>query len=157
VIILIITAGKGNAKIPQNLMDPRGKLNMTKIDYEYHHMGIPTNKRQLGEKYSSTFKIYTTAGDNEFRIQWHRFEEGSPLHPLIQSVPHVAFKVSSIDEAIKGKKILLEPYYPFESFRVAMVEIAGAPVEFIETKLSENEIWGGSHKGSVIYPENEDE
>jgi hypothetical protein len=128
---------------------------MTKLNYEYHHIGIPTNKQQVGEKYSPTFKMYTTAGDNEFRIQWHRFEEGCPLPSLIQAVPHVAFKVNSIDEAIKGKKVLLEPYYPFEGFRVAMIEIDGAPIEFIETKLSEDEIWGGSHKGSVIYPEDE--
>lgn len=126
---------------------------MKKIDYEYHHMGIPTNKPREGEKYSSAFKMYTTQGNNEFRIQWHRFEKGCPLHPLIQSTPHVAFKVSSIDEAIQGKKVLLEPYYPFAGFRVAMVEIEGAPVELIETDLSEEEIWADTHKGSVIYPE----
>ncbi len=126
---------------------------MKNINYEYHHMGIPTDTPQPGEKYSSTFKMYTTPGDNEFRIQWHRFEKGCPLHPLIQSVPHVGFKVDSIDAAIKGKKVILEPYYPFEGFRVAMVEINGAPIEFIETKLSEETVWGGSHKGSIIYPE----
>ncbi len=129
---------------------------MKKISYEYHHMGIPTNTQREGEKYSSTFKMYTTQGNNEFRIQWHRYEEGCPLHPLIQSVPHVGFKVSSIDEAIKGEKVLLEPYYPFEGFRVAMIEVEGAPVELIETNLSEEEIWGSSHKGSVIYPENDE-
>lgn len=126
---------------------------MSKVHYEYHHMGIPTEQPKANERYSSTFKMYTTAGNNEFRIQWHRFEPGCPLHPLIQSVPHVAFKVSSIDEAIKGKNVILEPYYPFEGFRVAMVEIDGVPVEFIETDLSEAEIWGKSHKGSAIYPE----
>ena len=125
-------------------------------DYEYHHMGIPTNEIRLGERYSSRFKMYTTRGDNEFRIQWHRFEKGCPLHPLVQSVPHVAFKVKSIDEAIQGKNILLEPYYPFEGFRVAMVEIEGAPVEFIETNLSEDEIWNGNKEKSFLYPKTEE-
>ena len=69
------------------------------------------------------------------------------MHPLIQSVPHVGFKVDSIDEAIKGKKVILEPYYPFAGFRVAMIEVDGAPVELIETSLSEEEIWSGSKKG----------
>lgn len=128
-------------------------MKKTKINYQYHHMGIPTSEPQLGEKYSSTFKMYTTDGNNEFHIQWHRFENGCPLHPLIQSVPHVGFKVDSIDEAIKGKKVILEPYYPFAGFRVAMIEVDGAPVELIETTLSEEEIWSGSKKGSVIYPE----
>ncbi|KTD55929.1 hypothetical protein Lsai_2059 [Legionella sainthelensi] len=125
------------------------------LSYEYHHMGIPTSTPMPNEKYSSTFKMYTTDGNNPFRIQWHRFEEGCPLHPLIQSTPHVAFKVNSIDEAIAGRTVLLEPYYPFDRFRVAMVEIDGAPVEFIETTLTEEEIWGNSHKGSMIYPEQE--
>jgi len=124
-----------------------------KIKYQYHHIGIPTEVKREGEKYSSTFKMYTTKGDNEFRIQWHRFEKDCPLHPLLQTVPHVAFKVDSIDEAIIGKKILLEPYYPFARFRVAIVEVDGAPVEFIETDLSEEEIWGESHKASFLYPE----
>lgn len=123
--------------------------------YEYHHMGIPTKTPRDAEKYSSAFKMYTTPGNNEFRIQWHRFEEGCPLHPLIQTVPHVGFKVKNMDEALKGKKIILEPYYPFEGFRVAMVEVEGAPVELIETNLSEEEIWESSKKGSVIYPEND--
>ena len=74
---------------------------------------------------------------------------------MLQTIPHVAFKVDSIDEAIIGKKVLLEPYYPFERFRVAVVEVDGAPIEFIETDLSEEEIWGQSHKGSMIYPEKE--
>ena len=123
--------------------------------YKYHHIGIPSTLPREDEKYSSTFKMYTTDGNNEFRIQWHRYEAGCPLHPLIQTVPHVAFKVESIDEAIKGKKVILEPYFPFDGFRVAMVEIDGAPIEFIETNLSEEEIWGASHKNSVIYPEKE--
>jgi hypothetical protein len=123
-------------------------------NFEYHHMGIPTTQPRPGERYSSTFKMWVTDGNNEFRIQWHRYEPGCPLHPLIQTVPHVAFKVPSIDEAIQGKQVLLAPYYPFEGFRVAMVEIDGAPVEFIETTLSEEEIWSSSpKKGSVIYPD----
>lgn len=118
----------------------------------YHHIGIPTDKKRQKEKYSPTFKLYTTDGKNAFRVQWHRFEKGCPLHPLIQSVPHVAFTVNSIDEAIKGRSVLLEPYYPFKGFRVAMVEVEGAPIELIETTLSEEAIWGDSHKGSIMYP-----
>ncbi len=126
---------------------------MTKVTYEYNHTGIPTNESKEGERYSPTFKMYVTKGHNAFRIQWHRYVEGCPLHPLIQQVPHVAFKVNSIDEAIKGRKVLLEPYYPLEGFRVAMVEIEGAPVEFIETALSDEEIWNDeNHKNSLVFP-----
>ncbi len=124
------------------------------VDYEYHHMGIPTQEVREGEKYSSTFKMYTSGGqDTEFRIQYHRFEEGSSLHPLIQKVPHIAFKVSNLEEAIKNKEVVLGPYEPIAGFKVAMIIEKGVPIEFIETTLSEEEIWLGEHKNSVIYPE----
>ena len=141
-----------NKKIQDIFNAAAGLSGSQPVTYDYHHMGIPTKSVQQGEKYSSTFKMYTTAGDNDFSIQWHRFEEGCPLHKLVQTIPHVAFKVNSIDAAIKNRKVILEPYYPFDGFRVAMVEIDGAPVEFIETDLTEEEIWMGSKEGSVIYP-----
>lgn len=128
-------------------------MSANNLIYTYHHFGIPTHQVQFNERYSSTFKMHTTDGNNPFRIQWHRFEEGSSLHPLIQTTPHVAFKVNNMDEAIKGKKVILGPYFPFSGYRVAMIEVAGAPVELIETTLTEEEIWGKQHTKSVIYPE----
>lgn len=117
-------------------------------------MGIPTTEQRENEKYSSTFKMYTSGGEQgPFHIQYHRFEEDSPLHPLLKTKVHVAFKVDSIDEAIVGKKVLLEPYYPFKGFRVAAIEVDGCPIELIETNLSEEEIWSpSSYKNSIIYP-----
>lgn len=123
------------------------------MNYQFHHVGIPTIEVLPGERYSEPFKMYTSGGEAPTRIQYHRFEEGCPLHPLIQTKPHVAFKVNSIDEAIMGKNVILAPYYPFENFRVAMIEENGFPVEFIETSLSEDKIWNDSaHRNSVIYP-----
>jgi len=124
------------------------------MNYQYHHMGIPVTEPREGERYSPTMKMYTSGGELPLRIQWHRFEEDCPLHHLIKTKPHVAFKVDSIDEAIKGQKVLLEPYFPLEGFRVAMVEIEGAVIEFIETDLSEETIWNDkAYKNSVLYPE----
>lgn len=121
------------------------------VTYCYHHTGIPTKIPQKNEIYSEKFKMYVTNGDNAHRIQWHRYEPGCPLHPLIQELPHVAFKVNDLDKAIQGKKVILEPYTPFDGFRVAMVEIDGAPVEYLQTDLSEEEIWDTSqHKNSVV-------
>jgi hypothetical protein len=141
---------------PINTSKMRLVMNNSKIKYTFHHIGIPTNEIREGEKYSSTFKMYTSGGqDSEFRVQYHRFEEDSPLHPLIKTMTHVAFKVDSIDEAILGKEIILGPYYPFEGFRVAIIIDSSAPIELIETNLSEEEIWSGPKGKSVIYPDEE--
>lgn len=120
---------------------------------EYHHVGIPTSEVRAGERYSPVFKMYTSGGEGPTRIQYHRFEEGSSLHPIIRQLPHVAFKVACLEEAIQGKELLLEPYEPFTGFRVAIVLEGGSPVEYIETSLTEAEIWNDDlHRNSVIYP-----
>lgn len=116
-------------------------------------MGVPTDVPQENERYSATFKMYTSGGGNsEFRIQYHRFESDSPLHPLLKTVPHVAFKVESIEAAIKDKEVVLGPYEPIPGYKVAAIVECGVPIEFIETTLTEEQIWYGDHSDTLIYP-----
>jgi hypothetical protein len=122
--------------------------------YEYHHIGIPTNGVKANERYSPKFKMFTAdAEGSRFRAQWHRFEDESPLHPLIKTLPHVAFKVSDLDGALEQRRILLQPHSPFPGYRVAMIEDGGVPVEFVETTLSDEEIWSLARRQSDMYPE----
>ncbi|KTD44345.1 hypothetical protein [Legionella parisiensis] len=123
------------------------------MKYKYHHVGIPVTEPRSGERYSPVMDMYTSGGEFPGRIQYHRFGPNCPLHKLIQTKPHVAFKVDNIDNAIKGKHVLLEPYFPLKNFRVAMIEENGVIIEFIETSLSEDEIWDDSkHQDSMLYP-----
>ena len=69
-------------------------------------------------------------------IQWMRFAPDSPVHPLIQSVPHVAFQVDDLDAALQGQEILTAPNSPSEGVRVAMILDHGAPVELLEFRTS---------------------
>ncbi|AIT09960.1 helicase [Candidatus Francisella endociliophora] len=124
------------------------------MKYQYHHIGIPINEQRDGERYSPTMDMYTSGGKLPGRVQYHRFGPNCPLNELIQTMPHIAYKVSDLDKAIEGKNILLEPYFPMENFRVAIIEENGAIVEFIQTSLSEEEIWDDSkHKKSILYPD----
>ncbi|MEC3939978.1 hypothetical protein VOF76_28215, partial [Leclercia adecarboxylata] len=83
--------------------------------------------------------MYTTDNPGKFRVQWHRFKHDSPLHPLLKTVPHVAFKVNSLSAAIEGEEIILGPYEPIDGYRVAVINDAGVPIELIETTLSDDE------------------
>lgn len=123
------------------------------MEYKYHHMGIPVTEPRPGERYSPTMDMYTSGGELPGRVQYHRFGPKCPLDKLIQTMPHIAYKVSDLEQAIKGKNVLLDPYFPLENFKVAIIEENGAIVEFIETSLSEEEIWDDSkHKNSELYP-----
>jgi hypothetical protein len=101
--------------------------------WRYHHIGIPTNIPRPGEQYLAKFKMYVSAFETSpCGIQWMRFEPDSPIHALIQSVPHIAFEVDDLDAAIEGKEILTAPNSPSEGVVVAMILDSGAPVELLE-------------------------
>lgn len=110
---------------------------------EYNHYGIPTDEIMENEAYVEVggFKFYTTPFEaNKFHIMWHRMEEGHGLPDLLTKVPHIAFTVDDLDKEIEGKKVILGPYSPLEGYRVAIIDEGGVPIEFIETKLSDEEV-----------------
>jgi hypothetical protein len=61
-----------------------------------------------------------------------RFEPDSPISELIRTVPHIAFEVDDIEEALVGKDVLTWPNSPSDGVRVAMIIHNGAPVELIQ-------------------------
>lgn len=99
----------------------------------YHHLGIPNTEEREGEEYFDRFKMYhTNFDDNPYGIEWLRFIPGCTLPEIVQKYPHIAFKVDNLEEAIKGKEILIEPNSPTEGVMVAFILHKGAPVEFLE-------------------------
>ncbi len=106
---------------------------VTKNGMRFHHIGIPTKEKKPGEKYIAHLKFYVSGFDtSEYGIEWMRFDEDSPVSEIIKQIPHVAFEVDNLDEAVKGKELLGEITSPSEGVRVAMIIENGAPVEFIE-------------------------
>ncbi|TSA27178.1 MAG: hypothetical protein D4R68_06050 [Ignavibacteriales bacterium] len=106
-------------------------------DLKYHHLGIPTKEKRAGETYLEEFKVYVSGYDTSpYKIEWMRFEEGAPTPELVKTVPHVAFEVDDLNEAIKGKEILVEPNSPSPGVMVAFIVDNGAPVEFLQIDRS---------------------
>ncbi len=110
---------------------------------QYHHLGIPTTEIREGEKYVPHLKIYVWGYDtSDYRIEWVRYGEGAEklYHPLMMKLPHVAFQVDDLKKELEGKKLIWGPYESLPGFTVAFIEENGAPVELIETKLTEEEV-----------------
>ena len=106
---------------------------VTAQGWRYHHVGIPTDVPRSGEKYLERYKMYVSGFSlSPYGVEWMRFEPGSPVHPLIQSVAHVAFEVDDLDTALEGKEIIAAPGSPSSGVRAAMIVHNGAPVELIE-------------------------
>lgn len=109
----------------------------------YHHLGIPTTEVKENEKYVPHLKIYVSGYDtSEYRIEWVRYAKGAEAlyHPLMMKLPHVAFTVDNLQKELEGKKLIWGPHESLPGFMVAFIEENGAPIELIETKLTEEEI-----------------
>lgn len=118
------------------------------VTYVLHHIGIPIAEMPLGARYAAKADMYTTDDlSGPLPIQWHRFGPDSPLHPLLRTQPHLAYKVSNLALAIEGHAVILGPYTPIDDYQVAVIDNAGVPVELIETSLPDEEIWGRARKG----------
>ena len=103
------------------------------MNFRYHHVGIPTAERRPGERYLPEFGMHVSGfGENEFGVEWMRFEADSPLPELVQRVPHVAFEVDDLAAALEGREILIEPNRPSIGVLVAFIVENGAPVELME-------------------------
>jgi len=116
-------------------LDFEPPLALEKWGWRYHHLGIPTKTIMPGEKYLPDFKLYVSGfSTSPFGIEWMRYEDDSPVNPLIKTVPHVAFEVNDLEKELRthGLKIITEPNKTAEGITVAMIEHNGSPVELIE-------------------------
>ena len=105
---------------------------VAKRGWRYHHLGIPTDVPRADEIYLAPFRIFVSGfATSPHGIEWMRFEKDCPLHPLIQTVPHVAFEVDDLDAALAGEEILHPPGSPSDGVRSAMIVVDGAPIELI--------------------------
>ncbi len=101
--------------------------------WRYHHTGVPTRRRRPGERYLPRFKMYVSGfPESPYGVEWMRFEPASPVPKLVQTVPHVAFEVDDIEEALEGKHLLSPPGPPSPGVRAAMIVDDGCPIELIE-------------------------
>jgi hypothetical protein len=107
---------------------------------EYHHIGIPIKTQRKNETYLEDYRVYVSGyEESPYGVEWMRFEPDSPLPQMVQTVPHVAFRVDDLEAELKGKEVLIEPNSPSEGVRVAFIVHNGAPIEFIEIKKEANQ------------------
>ena len=105
--------------------------------WKYHHLGIPTKEKMPNELYLSQFKLYVSGfSTSPYGIEWMRYELDSPISPLVQTVPHLAFEVKDLDYELSKRKfkVITESNPPSDGVRVVMIEHNGAPIELIEFK-----------------------
>ena len=105
---------------------------VSRLGWRYHHVGIPTHTPRSGETHLAAYGLHVSGfSTSPFGIEWMRYSDDSPLHPVIKTLPHVAFEVDDLDAALDGQEIIHPPGSPSEGVRAAMILVDGAPVELI--------------------------
>ncbi len=109
--------------------------------WRYHHLGIPTKIPHPNERYIPHLKMHVSGFDTSpYGIEWMRFDPDCQVSKLVRTVPHIAFEVDDLDEAVVGLTLIGEISSPSEGVRVAMFIDDGAPVELIEFSRNKSDI-----------------
>ena len=124
-------------EVRQKRLDHQPPSAIVERGWRYHHLGIPTRTSMPGEHYLKEFKVHVSGFDSSpYGIEWMRFEVDSPVSELIKTIPHIAFEVDDLEEALVGKEVLTFPNSPSDGVRVAMIVHNGAPIELIQFQKS---------------------
>jgi hypothetical protein len=113
-------------------------INDGETGMEFDHVGIVTTERKAGEVFVEATRVWiTNLEDHPYRVEWLRFEPDSPVTGPLREMPHIGYRVESveaIDEAAKGMKVLLEPFDAGFAVAGFYQTQDGAVIEFVTYK-----------------------
>jgi hypothetical protein len=101
----------------------------------YQHVGIPITTKKEGMMYWDNLKCWSNKSVDEYdyKIEYLKFEEGSPIPEIIHRNPHVAYLVDDMEKYLKdADQVIFEPTEIAPNFRIAFVIKDGAIIELDE-------------------------
>ena len=106
---------------------------ISNLGWRYHHLGIPHLAPRPGERHVEALGIHICGFETSpYGIEWMRFDPDCLVPEIIRTVPHIAFEVDNLDDALAGRELLIAPNSPSPGVRVAFIVDDGAPVELLE-------------------------
>jgi hypothetical protein len=100
---------------------------------QFDHIGVPAPAKRDGMRFLESKRLgLTSPVDHPFRVEWLWYEPDSAEVELVRTMPHVAYLVPSLEEAMAGRPVIAEPFDVFGEVRVSFIEVDGAPVEFVQ-------------------------
>ncbi|NMS90098.1 hypothetical protein HGQ85_09145 [Clostridioides difficile] len=100
---------------------------------EFVHIGVVTDKPQEHEEFNEELKVYITDPKyTEFKYEYLRFVEGSPLPEIMQKNPHVAYKVKNMDKYLSENEVIVEPFNVGDNLKCAFIINGGFIIELMQ-------------------------
>jgi hypothetical protein len=110
---------------------------MPNLSKQFHHVGLRAIDPQPDESFIPSSKCWVTSPhDHPNSIEYLRYAEDSPIDPVFQDAPHIAWAVEDLDAHLEGKELYLAPFEVGEPAfaRVAFVIEDGLFVEYMQFK-----------------------
>ena len=101
---------------------------------EYMHIGIPITNKKQGMVYNEGAKFrVSNVDDYEYKIEYLKFEEGTPFPEVLHRNPHVAYKVDDLEKYVaEADGVIVDPMMANEKDHLAFVWKDGAILELYE-------------------------
>ena len=102
----------------------------------YMHIGIPITEKKPNMIYNEAMKFWVSnVDDYDFKIEYLKFEEGTPFPEILSKQPHVAYKVDDLEHyANQADRVIFGPLELGPGVRLAFVIWDDAIVELYEEK-----------------------
>ncbi len=103
---------------------------------EYMHIGIPITNKKEGMVYNEAMKFWSSNPDDyDYKIEYLKFEEGTPFPEIMHKNPHVAYKVDDMEHYINdADRTIFGPAEIGPGVRIAFVIKDDAIIELYEEK-----------------------
>ncbi len=103
---------------------------------EYMHIGIPITNKKPNMTWNEGAKFWVSnVDDYAEKIEYLKFEEGTPFPELLHHMFHVAYSVDDLEAFVEAADQVVVPIMVLsETDRLAFVLKDGALIEYYESK-----------------------
>ncbi|MDR2164031.1 MAG: hypothetical protein LBO70_08910 [Clostridiales Family XIII bacterium] len=104
---------------------------------EYMHIGIPVTNKRPNMVFNEDLKFWsnTDVDDYDYKIEYLKFEEGTPFPETMHKRPHVAYKVDDMEPYLQDADAVIFPPLELDgNVRIAFIEKDDAIIELFEEK-----------------------
>jgi hypothetical protein len=100
----------------------------------FDHVGIPTAEEKDGAVWVEQDRVWLTSPrDHPLNIEWVRYAPDSPMHPRLRESFHLAYRVESLDAALRGQDVIVPPTDLGGGWAtIAFVDVDGVIVELMQ-------------------------
>ena len=100
------------------------------------HIGIPITTKKPGMVYNEDMKLWMSdPEDYDYKIEYLKFEEGTPFPEILHKNPHVAYRVDDLEKYMEdADQVIFGPAAASETARLAFVIKDDAILELYEEK-----------------------